>query len=458
MIRALASTSIRLALGYALLFVLSALALVAMLWWGTARFLDREIDAVILADARAITDRWSDFGPGGALATIQERVATGGDARAVYLLTDAALRPLGGNLAAWPLGVDQAAGWYRAPLVQDGQAHETRLLAARLPGGFHLLVGRDAEDRAGLRGLVLRGLGWVTLVATLLAIAGGVLTRRALLARVETINRTATAIVQGDLGRRVPVTRADSADEFDHLARTINRMLEQIQQLIEGVRNVSNMVAHDLRTPLAELRIRLEEMARPAPDTPERVTNGLGEAMADIDRLMAVFDSLLRLAEIDSGVRRAGFRPFDPAAIAAEVIELYTPLAEAKGLRLDASLGAGIGLEGDPHLIAQALGNLIDNAVKYTPTGGHIRVALARDSGGVLFSVSDDGPGIPEAEREMVIKRFHRGDQARGTPGLGIGLGMVEAIAKLHGGRLTLDDAGPGLVARVWVPGAGWEA
>src|ERR1700733_8151493 len=245
----LRSTSVPLAFGYAVLFILSSLLLAGFLWWRTALYLDREIDAVIIADGQAIADRLRDFGLPGAIQTINERVGRASDQHAIYLLTDPTLTPLAGNLQAWPLAVRSTQGWYQINLVRDGDLHVTRALFVDLPGGYRLLVGRDVEDRVEVRGLIVSALGWSSVGALILAIIGGLLVRRAVLGRVDTINRTATAIVQGDLSHRV-ATRG-SSDEFDRLAQTINTMLEQIEGLIEGVSNATNVVAHDLRTPLA---------------------------------------------------------------------------------------------------------------------------------------------------------------------------------------------------------------
>jgi methyl-accepting chemotaxis protein len=259
MIRLLRSTSVRLALGFAGLFIASSLILVGILWWQTASYLDREIDAVILADANAVGDGLRNFGLRGAIDAINARIGRSGDANALYFLADPTLSPIAGNLAAWPLTVPRATGWFQTDMVHGGELHETRLLHVRLADGFHLLIGRDVHDREAIRRLVLVGLGWAGGAALVLAVLGGLLVRRAALQRVELINRTAAAIVEGDLAHRVPLRQ--SGDEFDQLAATVNRMLEQIQTLVEGVRNVSNAIAHDLRTPLAELRVRLEALA-----------------------------------------------------------------------------------------------------------------------------------------------------------------------------------------------------
>lgn len=445
----LRSTASRLALVFAGLFMVAALLLAGLLWWTTTGYLDRETDAVIAADTRAIGDRLSDFGLAGAVQTMNERIAADTDNRGIYLLTDPRLRRLGGNVDAWPLKVGPRPGWYETELVHRDRLHVARLLHVTLPGNFQLLVGRDVQDRVEMRNLFLRGLGWAGVAALAFAFFGAWLIRRAVERRIEGINRTAIAIVQGDLARRVPLRDVD--DEFDQLVATINRMLDQIQQLIEGVRNVSNAIAHDLRTPLAEMRARLEGLLR-QPGT-EASLDGIAAAIADIDRLIGVFNALLRLAELDTGLRRAGFAPVDVQVLLDDAAELYAPAADARGLRLVSQAGSGLALNGDRQLLAQAIGNLLDNAVKYTSAGGGIdlRAEVGTD-GRILISVADTGPGIPEDERTRAVQRFYRGDASRHAEGVGLGLSLVEAVARLHGGELRLEGNNPGLRAVLALP------
>ncbi|MDB5368075.1 MAG: hypothetical protein JWM77_4002 [Rhodospirillales bacterium] len=450
MIKLLRSTSVRLAFGFAGLFIVASLLLVGLLWWRTAAYLDREIDAVILTDTRAIADRLRDFGLLGAVAAIRDRTGAHGDKNAIYLLVDPYRQKLAGNLTAWPFEIGHEPGWYQAEMQRDGQTRATRLLNVELPGGYQLLVGRDVQDRVQVRALIVNGLAWATAAALVIAALGGLFARRALLARLEAMRRTTAAIVQGDLTQRVP-ERA-SSDEFDQLARTINHMLDQIQHLIEGVRNVSNAVAHDLRTPLAEVRARLEDLLRSQPP-PAEVFAEIESAVEDLDRLIAMSNALLRLAEIDSGVRRSGFRRVDLADLVADVVDLYRPAAEAKGIQLTSEAPAELVINGDPGLLAQAVGNLVDNAIKYAPPQGKVEVRLERrPEGDIAIAVADDGPGMPDEEKARATERFYRGDSSRGVAGFGLGLSVVAAAARLHGGYVDLADNHPGLVATLVLP------
>jgi signal transduction histidine kinase len=449
--RLLRSTSVRLALGYALLFILSSGVLGGFLWWRTTGYLDRAIEDVIVADTRAIGDRLRDFGLAGAVEVVNTRVRRVGDDRAIYLLTDPRKQPVTGNLAAWPPDVGDRPGWYMASLTRDERRRLTRILYVQLPGNYRLLVGRDVEDRETLRALVINALGWAAAAAIALAVLGGFLVRRAALGRVEEINRTASVIVKGDLTRRLPVRR-EPVDEFDQLAVIINGMLDQIQQLVEGLQTTSHAIAHDLRTPLAELRGRLEALLRRRPSA-EAAFEEVQEAVGDVDRVIEIFNALLRLAEIDTGIRRSGFRAVDLVALAGEAAELYRPIVEERGARLELETPESLSMEGDPLLIAQAIGNLLDNAAKVAPSGSAVTVSVARrGEHEIEIAVADRGPGIPDVEKPRVTERFFRGDASRATAGSGLGLSLVAAVARLHGGALALEDNHPGLKARLVLP------
>jgi signal transduction histidine kinase len=363
------------------------------------------------------------------------------------LLADATLTPLAGNLAAWPASVPANPGTYTVKLELGNGMTDVAVVHAMLPGGYHLLVGRDTARYAPLERRFWYALAGAVAILSVLGALGGILIRRALMARIHGIRRTVSAIIQGDLSHRLPTHH--SGDELNTLSQTINGMLDQIEQLIDGIRNVSNSIAHDLRTPLAELRSRLEELVLTKPST-EHTFAEIDAAVADVDRVIRIFNALLRLAEIDSGLRRSGFVPVDVTAVAAAAVEFYQPAAELRGSALSLRASGPAPIRGDPVLLAQALGNLIDNALKYTPADGTIEVAVRRGSdGSVEILVADSGPGIPEAEKPKAVERFYRGDASRCTPGVGLGLSLVAAVARLHGSELNLEDNHPGLRARI---------
>lgn len=450
MIRVLRSTAVRIALLFAGVFILFSLMLAGFLWWRTAAYLDREVDAVILADVQAIGDRLHDFGLPGAIQTINERVSRAADEHAIYLLTDPALNPVAGNINGWPLDIGRQKGWHQIQLATRNELHATRFLYVSLPQGFQLLVGRDVQDRVAIRGEIIHGLGWSAVIAVLLAMGGGLLVRRGVLRRVDDLTRTTNAIIRGDLTSRLQVR--DSTDEFDRLAHTINGMLQQIEILIDGVRGASNAVAHDLRTPLTELRGRLEALLRTQPE-PEIAFREVGEAVNDLDRIIGVFKALLRLAEVDSGARLAGFRDITLTDVAAEVADLYAPLAEDKGIALNCDVPDALRVRGDPHLLAQAIGNLLDNAVKYGSSPGRIALTARRQADGAIeIAVTDNGPGISDDEKPRAAERFYRGQASRQIAGTGLGLSLVAAVARLHGGSFALRDARPGLSAVLTIP------
>lgn len=450
MVRLVAPTSVGLGLSYSALFFVSSLLLVGMLWWRVSSNLDQRNDAAIRADSAEIADQLRDIGVSGATEAIRVHIAEIGDASAIYVLADDQLKPLAGNLPAWPMEVGPKPGWYFLQLPRGGEIRSVRVLRTSLPNGLNLLVGRDIRDRAEIRDLIIDILYWVLITGLILAIGGGLFVHRAILRRVVMISDAAAAIVQGDLTRRIPMR--SSQDAFDRLAATINTMLRQIQQLVEGIKNTSNAVAHDLRTPLAELRARLEELLRTRPP-PEAIFAELHHSVADIDRVIAIFNALLRLAEIDSGVRRAGFREVELSGLAFEIAELYAPLADEKLASLLVDAPTRQIVNGDPHLLAQAVSNLVDNAVKYLPRGGEVSLRIARvDASWVEIIVADNGRGISEAEMGLVTSRFFRCSRNAGEAGIGLGLSVVDAVARLHHGSLALADNHPGLVATLRLP------
>ena len=452
MARVIRSSAAAVAIGY-VLFGLAALVLFAVplryAWQHTVE--DARIE-LMREDSQRLTEVFMRRGPQGLAAFINERVGLQIAGERILLLADRNLHPLAGNLTSWPRGIPNEPGSYTLAVDLGGRPTESVLLRTLLPGRYTLLVGRDVQRFAPIERWFWYGLGGAVAVLAVAGVLGGLLIRHALLARVQSLQQTVAAIMRGDLKHRLP-SRA-SGDELDMLAQTINRMLEQIEQLVHGIANVSNSIAHDLRTPLAELRSRLEELSLTRPPSTETFAE-IEAAVADVDSVIRIFNALLRLAEIDTGMRRSDFVEVDMADLAAKAVEFYLPAAELKSLALTFRDSGALRLRGDRVLLAQAVNNLIDNALKYVAEGGHVQVQLEREPGGaVAIVVMDDGPGIPDAEKPKAAQRFYRGDASRGTPGVGLGLPLVEAIAKLHGGRLELTDNHPGLRARMVVEGA----
>jgi signal transduction histidine kinase len=439
------------ALGYLLLALAALVAFAVLLWyaWNVNIFSGRE--EILRAEAQHLANVFAREGPEGLTAHIETRLRLQIVGERTLLLTDPAYRPLAGNLAAWPRGIPDDSGTH-AVMVDTlaGQPTHTLLVRTALPGGYHLLVGRDLGLFLPLERQFAFGLTAAVTFLFVVGVAGTILIRRQLLTRVQGMRTTVSAIMGGDLRRRLPAS--GSGDELDTLSQTINGMLDHIERLIHGISDVSNSIAHDLRTPLAELRSRLEELTLTRPEPAETFAE-IEAAVADVDRVMRIFAALLRLAELDTGARRSGFVQVDAARVAAEVVEFYEPAAEQKGVAFSFQAEGAASVAGDPVLLAQALSNLIDNSLKCVAERGTIRVCVAkRDDGSVAIEVADDGPGIAAADRTRVTERFFRGDTSRGTPGVGLGLSIVDAVAKLHGGVLELLDNHPGLRAQMVLP------
>ncbi len=447
--RLLRSAGIRFAAIYAVLISASAVALAFVLWLETAGVLDGQTETSIGLDIADLTQRWQAGGLPLLKATLDERVSQNIDGDSVYLLTDARMRRIAGNLDAWPAGIDREQAWYELGVERAGLRVMTRVAYVGFPDGSHLLVGRDISVRVALRALVTHALYWSLGFVLLLAGLGALLVRGLFGRMLSSVSATATAISDGDLSRRV--VESGNGDEFDQLAQTINDMLDRIGRLMEGVRHVSNAIAHDLRTPIGRARARLEEVATHAA-TPTELRRAIDRATEDLDGIARVFQALLRIAEIEAGAQRAAFAGIDLAPLLIDMAELYGAVAEERGILLKVNLPPRLAGYGDAALIQQAVANLLDNAIKFSPEGGIVELRGAAGSRQIVLSVCDNGPGIPEPDRPRAAERFFRGEAARSTPGSGLGLAMVQAVAVLHGGTLTLEDAKPGLRAVLAMP------
>ena len=449
--RVLRSSTFRLAVLYMALFGASVAVLLTFIYWSTAGYMALQTDDTIEAEVTGLAERYGISGLDGLIRSIDERISRKPNGDAVYLLTDDRLTPLIGNLDRWPRVAPDDDGWLSFNLEQtteDGDVtHRARARPFTLRGGYRLLVGRDMHELDATRDLIVRAIAWGLAITVMMALAGGIMLSRRTMRRLEAINETSRRIMSGDLSRRIPSRSTD--DDFDQLADNLNGMLDTIERLMEDVRRVTDNVAHDLRTPLTRLRSRLEALQSSSELDRERVE----AALADADGLLDTFNALLRIAGIESGRRRAAFEIVSLDDVLRDVTELYEPLAEQKGQRLEVLVSENLRVCGDRDLLFQAIANLLDNAIKYTPSGGDIRVSLEEDATGPRVRIVDSGPGIPESSREQVFKRFFRLEESRHTPGNGLGLSLVEAVARLH--RADIEIGGePGLDVSMAFPRA----
>lgn len=443
--RLLRSSTFRLAVLYMALFGASVAVLLTFIYWSTAGYMALQTDDTIEAEVTGLAERYSVSGLDGLVRSIDERISRKPNGDAVYLLTDDQLMPLIGNLDRWPRVGKDSDGWLTFNLEQttgegDDVTHRARARPFTLRGGYRLLVGRDMHALDATRSLIVRAIAWGLAITVMMALAGGVMLSRRTMRRLEAINETSRRIMSGDLSRRIPTRSTD--DDFDQLADNLNGMLDTIEQLMEDVRRVTDNVAHDLRTPLTRLRNRLEALK--SGDDLQGDSSRIEAALADADGLLTTFNALLRIASIESGRRRAAFKIVPLDEVMRDVTELYEPLAEAKNQKLDVCFSERVEVRGDRDLLFQAFANLLDNAIKYTPTGGDIRVSLDDDVAGPRIRITDSGPGIPEQSREQVFKRFYRLEDSRHTPGNGLGLSLVDAVARLHKANVKLGGE-PGL-------------
>ena len=369
------------------------------------------------------------------------------------------LTPLVGNINRWPGGPADDGGWIRFRLRDRGpertEEHEARAQVFRLKGGLRLLVGRDVRELEAIHKLILDAFMWGLAVTAALALIGGWVMTSRVVRRIEAIHHTSREIMDGDLSRRMPV--GGSGDDFDQLAVGLNHMLARIETWRAGVRKVSDSIAHDLRTPLTRLHNKLEMLRSELVEAlgeGHPATLQAEETISDAQEMLATFNALLRIARIESGSRRAGFDRVDLVPLAADVAELYEPVAADKGQTLSLETNEDAWVHGDRDLLFQAIGNLVDNAVKYTPEGGSITLSVGAEQDAVRIEIADNGPGIPGELHEEVFRRFFRADHSRTSPGSGLGLALVQAVIQLHGAEISLADNEPGLRVSVRLAGA----
>jgi signal transduction histidine kinase len=464
------TTAFRLTLAYLLLFALFAASLLGYFAWNTRRLINEQIMTSVNTEVGEINNIYARRGLLGLERTIGNRALRPG--ANLYLVTAPNGQALGGNIESLAPGVMGTTGWsetsYRRIEDQDTADHRALVNVSELSNGFRLLIGRDLEERRRLFGIVAKAAQWSVLIVIALGLGGGIFVARRVLRRIDAMTGTTQRIMAGDLSGRLPVGR--SGDELDRLAENLNAMLERIEALMVGLKEVSDNIAHDLKTPLTRLRNRAEEALAKAGNEAE-YRAALERTIEESDGLIRTFNALLMIARAESGQARGNMDDFDAADVAQGIQELYEPLAEDNGLTLHVKTEQAR-LHGNRELISQALANLVENAIKYgqpapalQPLGAEatraeaaasndkdILIEARRDGDQVLLSVTDRGQGIPEAERDRAVERFVRLEASRTQPGSGLGLSLASAVARLHGGALQLSDAHPGLRATLAVP------
>ncbi|OIO55875.1 MAG: two-component sensor histidine kinase [Alphaproteobacteria bacterium CG_4_10_14_0_2_um_filter_63_37] len=447
--RILKTNAFRLAILYAAFFGASVLALLSYLYWDTVRHMDHTVANDISTEMGFLQHRAELFGIDDLADEIARRSAPSGTTDHLYLLSAPDGHIVAGNLPGWPDIETLEDGMVHFSLRQEWEhedeqrrrePHPVQGVVASLLGGGKLLVGRDTHERQEIQENTLRTMaGAMGAMLVVALVVGGTLSR-GVLHRLETVNLAIRGIMEGNLKRRLPLD--GSGDEVDRLLTSLNAMLERIDRLMEGMRNVTDNVAHDLRTPLSRMRSRMELGLMEVHDANE-LRSILDETVTDLEGVIATFNALLAIAQAESGAGGPKVT-IDLNALVEDVGELYGALAEEEGVDFEVKEDPGLTLQGNRHLLAQALGNLLDNAIKYTPSGGQVRLGAWSRGGKIVLQVSDSGPGIPTIDRERVLDRFTRLDASRTTPGNGLGLSMVRAAALWHGAKLELSDTHPG--------------
>jgi signal transduction histidine kinase len=456
----LRTTVFKLTLVYLAIFILFATSLLGYFALNTRRLITEQITSTITGEINGLTEQYTMGGLRRLVNVVELRSRRPGSS--LYLVTTPNGEGLAGNVGALQPGALDHAGWlettYRRLDAPEGAEHHALAEVVRL-GGFRLLVGRDLEERERLYGIITNAGRWSFALVVVLGLAGGFFVSRRVLSRIDAMTATAQTIMAGDLAGRLPV--AGTGDELDRLANHVNAMLDRIVALMHGLSEVSDNIAHDLKTPLTRLRNRCEQALRNAGREGE-YRAALESTIEESDELIHTFDALLMIARAESGHARDDMIDFDAAEIARDVSELYEPLADEKGLSLKLDAPGEAPVHGNRELVSQALANLIDNAIKYAgpegkPDGApaEIRVGAGNDGERIVLSVADRGPGIPEADRGRVVERFVRLERSRSAPGSGLGLSLAAAVARLHGGELKLEDNCPGLRSIIALPRAG---
>jgi signal transduction histidine kinase len=454
------TTAFKLTLVYLTVFALFAAFLLGFLALNARRLITEQITQTVDVEITGLAEQYRLGGLRRLVLVIEARSRQPGSS--LYLVTTFSGEALAGNVGSLPSGLLDNPGWsetvYRRHDETDGPEHHALVRVFQLPGGFRMLVGRDLEEREALRNIIFSAGRWSIALVVVLGVGGGLFVTRRVLKRIDAMTDTTRTIMAGDLSGRLPVS--GTHDELDRLATNLNQMLERIEALMHGLKEVSDNIAHDLKTPLTRLRSRSEEALRTA-RTEAEYRAALETTIEESDALIRTFNALLMIARAESGQARDNMVDLDAAEVAKSVGELYEPLAEEKGLTLDVDAPASVPLHGNRELVSQALANLVDNAIKYAlprpeANGAAAIIVRAHTIGErIELSVGDSGPGIAASDRERAVERFVRLDQSRSVPGSGLGLSLASAVARLHGGDLRLEDNAPGLRAVMSLPRSG---
>jgi signal transduction histidine kinase len=461
--RTLKSSTFRLALACVASFSAAVFLLLGYVYWATMDYVRSRADRTIGEERARLIEAYDRGGRAGIVAAIEDRMAERSFGASVYLLADTGLAPLAGNLPRWPASLHSGDGWTEitppaATAAGSASDGPIRLRYGALPDGSHLLVGQAFHDLEGFVGSIKMALGAGGVMTLLMAMVAGAFVTRRTVGRIESINATTREIMGSDLTRRIPLR--GTKDEWDQLAANLNAMLDRIDELVGEVRQVSDNVAHDLRTPLTRLQGRLEQAYHQRLD-PEGCHALIGDTLADVTVILRTFASLLRISRVESLEPKSAFRVVDLGTIAGEVAELFDAAAEERGGRVRFASQGRVPVWGDRDLLFDALSNIIDNAIKYgAPKDGaspdralgDISVEVGLERHGATICVGDHGPGIPLEERGNVLKRFYRLDRSRSSPGNGLGLSLVAAVVQLHDARLDMEDNAPGLKVRLRFP------
>lgn len=455
------TTAFKLSAIYFIVFTVFAIAFVGWISRETDRVLTQQVRDSIEAEIGILADEGLSKGLTGIVAAIEQRSRVPG--ASLYVIADKDGHVVAGNVTEVPpallkqSGLDPVTVPYKR-LEGDRTSNVAMVQVLPLPNGLIMLVGRDISEIDRIRTVVAKAMVIGVGLLILLALTSWFFVSRRVLKRIDQVSATSLRIMAGDLSGRLEVT--GSGDEFDRLASSLNAMLDRIEDLLSGLKEVSDNIAHDLKTPLTRMRTRVEA-ALAGEGSGEDYRAALEATIEDADQLIRTFNALLMIARVEAGSPDGALTSLDLARIVADVAEFYEPVAEEAEVYLDLSLEEPLPMVGSRELVSQALGNLVDNAIKYVRSGetppetARVRVTARREGPEIVVSVADNGPGIPAAERERVLQRFVRLEKSRSQPGSGLGLSLVEAVTKLHHGAISLSDAGPGLVVTLRFPASG---